>query len=103
MLLPPVWNAADPAGSFEFVRLFRALSDIAYCDQTEGSHRLRSELALPGTLFRGNGRRAFPMVAWVVPIEGDVGIVFRGTDGAPALLQDLKVIRRQTAEVRKAR
>jgi len=98
MLLPPVWNAGDPAGSCECVRLFRALSDIAYCDPTEGSHRLRSELALTGTLFRGDGRRAFPMVAWIVPVEGDVVIAFRGTDGFPALLQDLKVIRRQTDE-----
>ena len=98
MLLPSEWNAGDPAGRFECVRLFRALSDIAYSDQAEGSQRLRGEFALNGRLFRGNGRRAFPMVAWIVPIEGDVVIAFRGTDGFPAILQDLKVIRRQTAE-----
>jgi len=98
MPLSPVWNAADPAGCFDFVRLFRTLSDIAYCDQAEGSQRLHGEFALNGRLFRGNGRRAFPMVAWIVPIEGDVVIAFRGTDGFPAILQDLKVIRRQTAE-----
>ena len=98
MLLPSAWNAVDPAGRFEFVRLFRALSDIAYCDETEGSHRLHGELALNGTLFRGDGRQAFPMVAWVVPVDGDVVIAFRGTDGFPAILQDLKVIRRRSDE-----
>ena len=98
---PAAWDAADGGVRHPFVRLLRDLSALAYLDQPEGDDRLGALLPVPrpgGTLLTGSGM--LPMHAWVVPVDGDAVVAFRGSQSLASWIQDLRVIGRSTPEGR---
>jgi len=97
-LLPTAWSSADEV-AWPFTRLFRDLAAIAYDPEPVGRAKL-GDLGLTGHLLTGRGVEAFPMAVYAVRAGSEAILAFRGTQSRGSILQDLKVIDRQTPDGR---